>query len=61
MAKVSKESVDYRDGSQKRRCGICIMFRSPHGCTAVAGEVSASMLCDLFKRKKSAIHDHPRS
>jgi 8-oxo-dGTP pyrophosphatase MutT (NUDIX family) len=45
QAKVSKESVHYRDGSRQRHCGNCVMF---HGglCDLVAGEISALGVCD---------------
>ena len=61
MAKEPKQEVDYRKGSRKEHCGICTMFVPMNSCTAVEGPIFPAMLCNLFKRKKSPLHDHPRS
>lgn len=61
MAKVTKASVNYREGKPARRCGICTMFRAPSGCTAVEGEIAAKDVCDLFERKRGVLYTHPRS
>lgn len=47
--KSSKAEADYRQGKGERRCANCSMFRPPHGCTAVSGEIDRDMLCDYFK------------
>ena len=52
-AKVSKESVDYGKGAVHRKCALCSMWRAPHSCTLVAGEISPSAVCDRFVRKLS--------
>jgi len=57
MAKASKAEAHYRDGSLTKRCGKCTMFRPPHGCTAVEGEIEASGLCDYFERKRAPIYE----
>jgi hypothetical protein len=48
-AKADKASVNYRPGTPKEHCGICTMFQKPNRCTAVAGDIEASKLCDLFE------------
>ncbi len=55
--KVSKDSVDYREGTDKEHCGICTMIRHAHGfyrCTLVEGVIHRSMTCDEFRKKKEA-------
>lgn len=53
--KVSKATAHYRMSTNpKRKCEICTMFRPPHDCTAVEGEISAQGVCDYFERKKDA-------
>ena len=49
--KATKKGADYRQGSDKKRCGNCTMFRPPHDCTAVKGIISKWAVCDYFKRK----------
>ncbi len=55
--KVSKDSVDYRLGTDREHCGICTMFRRNYRggiyrCTLVAGVIQAEMTCDEFRKKK---------
>lgn len=61
MAKASKDEARYRNGPPHRRCRFCTMFRPPHDCTAVAGEIEASGLCNYFKRKRGKLYTHPSS
>ena len=49
--KATKKQAGYRAGSLKERCGLCTMFVSPHGCTAVQGKISAAAVCDFFEAK----------
>lgn len=51
MAKAAKAKANYRYGTASRKCSLCSMFRPPHSCTAVLGEISPSALCDYFERK----------
>ena len=53
MAKVSKDSVNYRKGTDKEHCWICTMFVPPNKCTLVAGIIRAMDTCDEFKRDKA--------
>jgi hypothetical protein len=51
--KVSKETANYSPfGSEENHCSICRMFREPHACTAVKGEISRTAICDFFERQK---------
>lgn len=50
--KVSKESVNYRDGDTARRCGTCSMY-SGHLCTLVAGHIDPGMVCDEWDPKNT--------
>ncbi len=58
--KVSKDSVDYRHGTEREHCGICTMFRAVHGsyhpyrCTLVEGVIQPAMTCDEFRKRKEA-------
>lgn len=56
MTKVSKDSVDYRPGTNEEHCGICTMFREPNRCTLVAGIIRKPDTCDRFdpKTKRAA-------
>lgn len=50
--KVSKATAHYRmSTNSNRKCEICTMFRPPHDCTAVEGEISPAGVCDYFERK----------
>ena len=49
--KVSKTEAHYGPGDPVEHCGICTMFRPPHGCTAVAGHIRAQDWCKFFERK----------
>lgn len=50
--KVSKESVDYREGSDARHCGNCSMY-SANSCTLVAGRIEPGMVCDEWDAASS--------
>ncbi len=53
MALASKQTAQYQshpNGGQ--HCQICTMFRSPHSCTAVAGEISPQGYCRYFEKRK---------
>lgn len=52
--KATKAKAHYRGGTQQKHCRICSMFRGPHGCTAVKGQISPHGVCDYFERKKDA-------
>lgn len=51
FGKASKGEVDYRIGSNTRKCVLCTMFREPDKCTAVQGKISKGTVCDLFEHK----------
>jgi len=34
------------------RCGLCTMFRPPHGCTDVAGQIVRNGWCKIWAAKK---------
>ncbi len=55
MIKVAKAEANYREGTRRRHCGICIMFRSPRSCTKVRGEIEVDDVCDYFARKPSVV------
>jgi hypothetical protein len=48
---LTKAQVNYRTGSTWQHCGNCTMFRSPHGCTLVKGNIVASGVCDKWDGK----------
>jgi hypothetical protein len=59
MRKQSHLAVDYRDGNDYRRCGICAMYvaavsattdPTPH-CTAVVDPIRPGGVCDIYKAK----------
>ena len=54
MAKDPKIVANYRRGTKAEHCGLCTMFRPPHGCTAVAGLIYAEDTCDYFEKEKGA-------
>lgn len=47
----TKVSVHYRDGTTKRHCGNCTMFRAPHACTLVKGEIRRDGVCDRWYKR----------
>lgn len=49
--KEAKIDVHYRNGYKTTVCANCIMFRSPHDCTAVKGFIAKDALCDLYEAK----------
>jgi hypothetical protein len=64
MAKAAKTQAHYRSGSESKHCSLCTMFRAPHSCTAVEGNIQPLDVCDYFKRKeakKSKLYDHETS
>jgi hypothetical protein len=54
MNEATKAEENYRHGSEKEHCSICKMWRPPHSCDAVVGEIEPADLCDFFKRKSAA-------
>lgn len=48
--KYSKADVRYRVGSGHLRCKNCTRWREGM-CTAVAGEIAANDVCDLFESR----------
>lgn len=56
----TKKAANYRDGTFRRKCGNCSMFRpfrklpstSTGSCTAVQGIIDPGALCDLWEKKK---------
>jgi hypothetical protein len=51
-AKLSPSDIGYRPTPNGRaRCDVCINWRPPDACTAVAGPISPSGWCGLFVRK----------
>jgi hypothetical protein len=49
MTKLSKLVVFYRPAFGRKRCGNCVMFRAPDGCTLVAGRISPRAVCDWWE------------
>jgi hypothetical protein len=55
--KVSKASVNYREGSPARHCGNCSMYRlnppdfESGACTLVEGIIEETMVCDRWARE----------
>lgn len=53
MQKVSKKSVDYRDGTEDKHCSNCIMFHPiSKACDLVAGVIFPRGVCDRWETKK---------
>jgi|SRR5215831_3830496 len=52
MAKRTQASVHYTDdgGTRTARCGNCAMYRSPHRCTDVQGDIHPTGKCDIWAR-----------
>jgi hypothetical protein len=50
--KVSKQAVNYRRGTARKRCGGCTMFIEPDGCTHVAGSISPQGVCDAYESEQ---------
>lgn len=50
--KLPKARVGYGPGVMSRKCALCSMFRAPHDCSLVAGDVQASDVCDRFVRRR---------
>lgn len=49
--KLTKESVHYRAGVPKRRCGNCEMYEA-RLCTLVVGDISPAAVCDKWEERK---------
>jgi High potential iron-sulfur protein len=57
MAKVSKDSVNYRPATNNKRCGNCAMYseRLHDGrgtCSLVEGSIRRHDTCDKWQAKK---------
>jgi len=59
MAKVSKESVNYRPATNSKRCGTCSMYRDTNTskiifgrCTLVEGLIRIRDTCDKWEADK---------
>ncbi len=51
-AKLSPSDIGYRPTPNGRsRCDVCVNWRPPDACKAVAGPISPSGWCGLFVRK----------
>ena len=52
-AKSTKTEARYR-GRPKgdQRCAVCTMFRKPHSCISVAGDISPQGWCKYYERKE---------
>jgi hypothetical protein len=49
--KAGKSEVHYRPGFEDGKfCALCDMWVEPSSCTAVAGTIGRTDLCDLFKK-----------
>jgi len=48
-AKVSKASVNYRAGTDARRCGTCVMFHANGTCDLVVGDIQPDAVCDRWE------------
>lgn len=53
-AKLSKPEVHYRPAMGAKKCGNCVMFRGPHGCTLVQGIIDSEDTCDRYAPKQVA-------
>jgi hypothetical protein len=53
--KKTKQAANYRKGSVRQRCGLCVHYRpKPGACELVRGLIEPSALCDLYEPKKAA-------
>jgi hypothetical protein len=53
--KIPKGQVHYRRGFEDNKfCARCSMFIEPASCSAVAGTIGRTDICDLYQRRKSA-------
>ncbi len=51
VGKMTKQAAHYRPGFEDNKfCARCSMFREPASCTAVAGTIGRTDLCDLFEK-----------
>jgi cytochrome c oxidase assembly factor CtaG len=52
--KVSKDSAGYQATPKNgQRCGECLQWQPPNGCTVVEGNVSPAGWCKLFASKNA--------
>lgn len=49
MAKVSKVTAHYRQGSRTENCRVCRFMNEDGSCDRVVGMVQPQMVCDLFQ------------
>jgi len=55
MPTLTKAEAEYRDYPKAgKSCGLCSMFRRPHGCTLVQGKIDSFGWCKNFDQKKTA-------
>ena len=47
-SKIQYQNTPHED----ERCGLCVMFEPPDGCTDVAGKILRNGWCKIFARKK---------
>ena len=50
--KLTKEEADYKAGGStdpRSRCGSCVMFEPPFGCSLVQGLISADAICSFWE------------
>ena len=53
-APVSQQDAQYQDQPNgQQRCSLCTNFQAPSACLVVAGAVSLSGWCKLFKAKST--------
>ncbi len=47
---LTQAEVNYRDAvpGSSMRCGSCSMYRVPHRCTLVEGDIQKDGVCDRF-------------
>ncbi len=50
MATRRQSHYDAKGGTAPEHCSNCMMFRKPHGCSAVSGFIAARGKCDWFKK-----------
>jgi len=48
--KVSKQEVEYSRGKGDSKCGNCVFFQAPNGCSRVEGNIDPNGWCRLFER-----------
>jgi len=59
--KVSHKEAEYQHHPRGiQRCDRCSMFRAPHSCTKVAGDIVARGWCKFFDWKDDETHVRAR-